>query len=207
MKKKNTKELILLKALELFADKGYDGVTVRNIAAEVGIKQSSLYKHYRSKKEIFVTLIEKMQEKFKNDLAAFHLPEGEMNEIARKYGNSGSDFLKEISKKIFLYYLKNPYALQFRRLLSIERFKDKKIDIRYRELYIDSVIAYQTNIFSELMKQGYIRQGDPMIIALQFFSPIFVLLNQYDCIPEKENEALKILEKHIEQFNVSWRND
>ena len=44
MAKRNTKETILFESLKLFADKGYDGVTVRDIAAEVGIKQSSLYK-------------------------------------------------------------------------------------------------------------------------------------------------------------------
>jgi len=50
MAKRNTKETILFESLKLFADKGYDGVTVRDIAAEVGIKQSSLYKHYKKKK-------------------------------------------------------------------------------------------------------------------------------------------------------------
>ena len=38
MAKRNTKETILFESLKLFADKGYDGVTVRDIAAEVGIK-------------------------------------------------------------------------------------------------------------------------------------------------------------------------
>ena len=38
MGKRNTKEVILYESLKLFADKGYDGVTVRDIAAEVGIK-------------------------------------------------------------------------------------------------------------------------------------------------------------------------
>ena len=65
MGKRNTKEVILYESLKLFADKGYDGVTVRDIAAEVGIKQSSLYKHYKSKQEIFDTLVTQMQLRFK----------------------------------------------------------------------------------------------------------------------------------------------
>ena len=56
MAKRNTKESILLKALELFADRGYEGVSVRDIAAEVGIRQSSLYKHFAGKQDIFDTL-------------------------------------------------------------------------------------------------------------------------------------------------------
>ena len=61
MAKRNTKELILLEALKLFADKGYEGVSVRDIAAEVGIRQSSLYKHFESKQDIFDTLVETMK--------------------------------------------------------------------------------------------------------------------------------------------------
>ena len=64
MAKRNTKELILLEALKLFADKGYEGVSVRDIAAEVGIRQSSLYKHFESKQDIFDTLVETMKNRF-----------------------------------------------------------------------------------------------------------------------------------------------
>ena len=51
MAKRNPNELILLEALKLFADKGDDGVTVRDIATEVGIRQSSLYKHFKRNSE------------------------------------------------------------------------------------------------------------------------------------------------------------
>ena len=53
---KITKEIILEKALELFSTKGYDATTVREIAKEVGITQSSLYKHYKSKEDIFISI-------------------------------------------------------------------------------------------------------------------------------------------------------
>lgn len=51
------------------------------------------------------------------------------------------------------------------------------------------------------------RQADPLIMAIQFFSPIFLLLNKYESIPEKENEAVEILEKHIEQFDKIYRKE
>lgn len=44
-------------------------------------------------------------------------------------------------------------------------------------------------------------------MALQFFAPIFVLLNKYDCVPEKENEAIELLEKHIDQFDKIYRKE
>lgn len=207
MAKRNTKEIILFKALKLFADNGYDGVTVRDIASEVGIMQSSLYKHYKSKQEIFDTLVQTMQTQFKEASATFHLPEGALDEMANEYVNGGNSVLKNISSSIFHYYLKDPYASQFRKMLSIERYKDKEIERIYREIFIDTAISYQTTLFREMIEQGFMRKADPEIMALQFFAPIFVLLNKYDCVPEKENEAIELLEKHIDQFDMIYRKE
>lgn len=207
MAKRNTKEIILFKALKLFADNGYDGVTVRDIAFEVGIMQSSLYKHYKSKQEIFNTLVQTMQIQFKEVSATFYLPEGTLDEMANEYANVGNSVLKKISSSIFHYYLKDPYASQFRKMLSIERYKDKEIERIYREIFIDTAISYQTSLFRGMIKQGFMRKTDPEIMALQFFAPIFVLLNKYDCVPEKENEAIELLEKHIDQFDMIYRKE
>lgn len=207
MTKRNTKEIILYKALNLFADKGYDGVTVRDIATEVGIQQSSLYKHYSSKQEIFDTLVETMQSKYSETAASLNLPEGSFKKIAKDYSNCGSKVLREISHSIFHYYLKDPYASQFRKMLTLEKFKNKDAEEIYRKIFIDTAISYQSKLFSEMMRQGYLKDVDPEIMALQFFSPIFVLLNKYDGIPHRENEALEILGKHIDQFDLLYRKE
>ncbi|MEO1954191.1 MAG: TetR/AcrR family transcriptional regulator, partial [Campylobacterales bacterium] len=52
-----TKEKILDISLELFSTKGYQATTVRDIAGEIGIKQSALYNHFKNKDEILETLI------------------------------------------------------------------------------------------------------------------------------------------------------
>lgn len=108
MAKRNTKELILLEALKLFADKGYEGVSVRDIAAEVGIRQSSLYKHFESKQDIFDTLVETMKNRFPQASASFQLPDGTIQEVAKEYATCGTEFLKKTSAEIFRFYLKDP---------------------------------------------------------------------------------------------------
>lgn len=205
MPKRNTKEIILYKALELFADKGYDGVSVRDIAGAVGIKQSSLYKHYKNKQAIFDTLVEQMQRRFQDASMALRLPQGELQDIAAEYAEKGNDMLREISSAIFLYYLQDPYAAQFRKMLSVERYKQDKVNGIYSNIYIDTPISYQSLLFSEMIRQGFMKEGDPEIMAAQFFSPIFVLLNKYEAIPEKKDEALAILGRHIEQFDRIYR--
>ena len=60
----NTKTIILEKALELFSTKVYDATTVREIAHAVGITQSSLYKHYKSKEDIFISIFNEMKTRY-----------------------------------------------------------------------------------------------------------------------------------------------
>ena len=56
-KKKNNKtsprkELILLKAAQLFREKGYNATSMRDLAEHVGVEAASLYNHINSKAEI-----------------------------------------------------------------------------------------------------------------------------------------------------------
>ena len=48
-KEKNTKEKILEEALKLFAQSGYMGTSMNDIASRLGVTKAALYKHYKSK--------------------------------------------------------------------------------------------------------------------------------------------------------------
>lgn len=54
----NNKEKIFNVSIDLFSQFGYDGVSIRQIAREVGIKESSIYNHYRSKESILDSILE-----------------------------------------------------------------------------------------------------------------------------------------------------
>ena len=63
----NTKEKIFYVALDLFSQKGYDSVSLREIAEEVGIKKSSIYSHYPSKEAILMDIFEYLTNLFEYD--------------------------------------------------------------------------------------------------------------------------------------------
>jgi AcrR family transcriptional regulator len=56
MERSSTKEKILHAAVRLFADIGYEKVSMRDIAKAVGIKAASIYNHYPSKRELLKSM-------------------------------------------------------------------------------------------------------------------------------------------------------
>lgn len=206
MARRNTKEIILSEALKLFADKGYDGVTVRDIAEKVNVQQSSLYKHYKSKEEILDSIFTDMKQHYKNVTKEIQLPmDNDFSELAKKYQSVGLDGLKQICTAIFLYWLTDEKGSQFRRLLILEQFRHSEAEKLLREFLLDGVLEYQTTLFAEMIKCGYFENADPQVLSLEFYSPIFLLLCKYDGQVDKKDEAVKILNKFVEDFDRKHR--
>lgn len=54
----NTREQIRAVALEMFAERGYDGTSLREIAEQLGVTKAAVYYHFKTKEDILVSLLE-----------------------------------------------------------------------------------------------------------------------------------------------------
>ena len=99
----NTKDKIMYEALKLFAQKGYSDVYVKDIAMMVGIKAPSLYKHFKSKQEIFESCIEIFYKKMNEKRDILLLPRNSNN----------SDMYLNKKKKILLKFQRNYLSFIF----------------------------------------------------------------------------------------------
>ena len=202
----NTKERIVKEALTLFSKHGYQGTSVKNIADAVGIKDSSLYKHFKSKKEIFDTIVQEMSVRMEQMYKEYGLPdEHDMAEAAELYGSISEEGILALSEKIFLFYLKDEFASKFRRMLVIEQYRDREVFEVYRGLFMDAAVSYQTELFAEMTARGIFHGKDPKAMAVNFYAPIFFLLNRYDQEPDKEEEALEALRKQVMEFSRLYK--
>lgn len=196
-----TKERIVEEALTLFSRKGYQGTSVKNIADAVGIKDSSLYKHFKSKQEIFDTIVQGMSGRMERMSIELGLPdEKDFEKVAEAYRNITTEELLELSKRIYLFYLKDEFVARFRRMLAIEQYQNREIYEVYRDIFMESSITYQSTLFGEMIRQGGFRKVDSEVMAINFYAPIFFLLNKYDQEPDKEDEALQVLERQVLEF-------
>ncbi len=204
MQERSTKQEILEASLDLFSVYGYDGVSVKDIATAVGIKDSSLYKHYKSKQDIFGTLIAEMNRRFEQTATFYKLPQGEIDEIYRQYGENDLTWLKKAVEGIFLFFFDDAYARKFRRILMIEQYKNSEAKRMFNEWFLDGALSFQSALFARMMREGYFREVDPFVAAVQFYGPIFLLLLRCDSAPEKRDEALDLLDRHIEEFAANY---
>ena len=197
----DTKQRILDEALTLFSEKGYANVFVNDIAEKVGIKAPSLYKHYKNKQAIFDAIIDEMSQRFEQQAHTLSINGTDPNADAEIYKNMDEDHLVKLGKDLFTYYLHDSYTKRFRKMLTLEQFKDKELAKVYSEQYFDKPLTYQGMLLGLLVAQGFLATDDVPIMTVHFYAPIYMLLTVCDREPEREKEALKIMEKHIRQFD------
>ena len=71
----NRKEEILIVALHLFARDGYEAVSVSQIAGELDMTKGALYRHYKSKRDIFDCIVQRMEQQDGEQAVAYDMPE------------------------------------------------------------------------------------------------------------------------------------
>lgn len=194
-----TRELILHAALRLFSERGYEGVSMRDLASEVGIRAASIYNHFSGKEDIFNCLLAEMENRYVKIIEALNIPDGDPREAAMNYIGITEERLQEIAVGIFLYFAKDEFAAPFRRMITAEQYRDSAAGDAFRNMFIDTVLEFQTGLFQALAEQGEFIDADPGTIALHFYSPIFLLLVSYD--ESREGEILQTLKKHVSQFS------
>ena len=201
----STKQRIMDEALTLFSMKGFEPVTVAEIAEAVGIKAPSLYKHYTSKHDIFDAIIAETQARYEKQAASMQMDGTEADKDSSLFLNISEETLIAMGKELFRYFLHDEYMCKFRRLLTIEQYGDRDLANRYVKLYADDPLSYQGMIFGMLTGAGAFIPEDPGIMALHFYAPIFLLLTICDCHPKRETEAIRMLEGHIRQFSRVYK--
>lgn len=199
-----TKQKILDEALTLFSERGYNAVYVGDIAAAVGIKAPSLYKHYKSKKDIFKAILTEMESNYNKQTAGLNMNGNDAGEDASIFATVSEDTLVQMGIGLFQFFLHDDYASKFRKMLTIEQFHDNDLSRLYSKQYVDDPLSYQTSIFTLISISGVFKNVKPNIMALHFYAPIYMLLTVCDRQPEREKEALQLIEEHIRQFNFIY---
>ncbi len=195
-----TKQRIANEALTLFSQRGYTAVSVRDISNAVGIKESSLYNHFKNKQDIFDSIVKECTILAQNYFESIDISNTFEGSIGNYITMSDEEFLS-ISIGIFQFYLQEENLVKFRRMLTIEQFNNQKIAELFRAVFIDNTLNFQQRVFKMLIKNNIFIDTDPYILALQFYAPVFLMFYKFD---ELTDEASDILIKHVIQFKNTY---
>ena len=184
----STKDKILLESMKLFSIKGYEAVSVRMIAAEVGVRDSALYKHFKGKQEIFDTIVEQSKQRFYR----------QYEEVLFKKKES-FDFV-EMCLAMFRFQTGDEWIVRFRQMLIIEQFKNSEIAQIYKELFVDMPVENQKKIFEELIRKGIMKDKDPKVLSMELYAPFFM----YHTIGGNQEEQEECFRKHAQYFMENY---
>ena len=146
----STKDRILEEALTLFAENGYDGTGVEQIAEKVGIKAPSLYKHFKGKEDIMTALIDSAEERYEESFGS----EQHIGEIPE----NREDFLRATMGRI-AFTMHDPMIGKIRKFLVQEQFRNERLaEITTRHQLVGIQKMYE-KIIEGMMKNGLFIHG------------------------------------------------
>lgn len=196
----DTKQRILLEALRLFSKRGYDAISVEQIASAVGIKAPSLYKHYKSKKDIFDAIFEDTAKRYEEFIQTISIPVTDSKQDVVVFENITAEDLVQKVKSLIEYSLHDENISKFRKMMTIEQFRSPELSKLYSDRYVNQIQNYHTDLFTKMIEAGVLKKEDPCILAMVYDAPILVMLSECDRHPEKEEECIKKLEDHVRLF-------
>ena len=131
--KEDTKQLILYEALRLFSQSGYDAVSVERIASAVGIKAPSLYKHFKSKQEVFDAIVSETYSRYDTFPDGIDVYVSERKAVEKVFDGISEEMLAKKVRQLIEYSLHDEYVSRFRRMMTIEQFRNAEFAAMYSE--------------------------------------------------------------------------
>jgi AcrR family transcriptional regulator len=193
MKYPDTKKVILEKSLDFFSTHGYAGTSIRQIAKAVGIRESAIYNHFKSKEEIFLAIISDYKSK---DPVKDILTDELLDDLS-----DPQKFLFNFSKRIVEKW-NEPEERKFIRLVLLEQF----IKVGSVELSISkNLFGFRSMckiIFSEMIKAGAIKNISPEVLAEEFLTPLLSFRIEFlsDDTTDYLEKAYDAAAKHVNFF-------
>ena len=185
----NTKENILVTALRLFAQDGYEAVSVSKIAGELGMTKGALYKHYKNKRDIFNKIFEHICQLDVERSQKAGVPEKEFDGIVEPFRNTSILSVKAYMVSQFHYWTEDEIACNIRKRLTLEQYRNSEMTDLYQKVLGSGLVQFIEDMFREMMEQGTLHKGNPKQMAVEFYAPFYLLLSISDTVHGKEEKG------------------
>ncbi len=186
-----TRQAILDAALDLFAEKGFFGTSLRDVAAAVGVRESALYNYFASKDALFDALLS----------AHEHSKAERLSLIGDGPITDGRAVLVQVATAMLEGFTEPREEKMFRILMSdgMRLTRTGRINM-YERLHQGR--EQRHDLFRRLMRDGWLRQADVMIVGMAFVSPLITWRQLHGInadLPMVRNPRA-FARQHVDQF-------
>lgn len=193
--KTQTKDKIFDTALDLFSKKGYDSVSIRTIASEVGIKESSIYNHYSSKKDILMSILNYFEEYFKGNPLDDENIRKLLEENPEEFYHQGSEMFKQ---QIF-----EEKILKIMKLIFVQMYQIDEVKEFFLREILGGSADFWSDVFEILIQKNVIGSDcNPNKLAEMYFGfsmfKLWEIFLKYDDFPKAE---IEIMFDEVEEYH------
>ncbi len=193
---KDTKDRILIAALDMFSQNGFAGTNIRELAASLGMGKSSIYRHFESKEDIWNDLLDELVAYYDDRFGSpEHLPPIP----------DSADELITMTMRMVDFTVHDERVIKTRKVLMIEQFRDERARMLASKHFLTGLTEMFTPVFDGMMDKGLIRKEDPAMLAFAYTTPISALIHLCDREPEKMGEAIGQIEAFSRHFIRIYR--
>ena len=191
MMENTTKTRILEEALTCFAENGYKGTNLRDLAARLGLTKSALYRHFSGKEAIWNATFDMMEAYYCEHFGSpDNIPETP----------DSCDELYSMTMRMLDFTVNDPKVILTRRLLLSEQFHDDRARHFATMHFLTGTRDIYTKIFAEMMENGILKKDDPEMLAFAYTAPITALIHLCDREPERKPEILPQFGSFVRHF-------
>lgn len=193
-----TKQKILDVSLDLFSQKGFSAVSIRDICAQVMIKESSIYYHFKNKQAIFDELLHHFEQVASDMMAQLE------QALTVPPCFTEEPFYKTVCDTFFESYFMDDFCNKIMRLLLIEQFGNSEVQKIYVYWMFEKPLEFQSKVFYTLMEIGILPKTDSEYLAVKYYAPIYFFTQRWlfsgELSEEQKNSFRTAAYHHIEKF-------
>lgn len=193
----NRKEEILSTALHLFARDGYEAVSVSQIAGELGMTKGALYRHYTSKRDIFDCIVKRMEQGDSDQAEDYDMPEQGKERMPEAYASTSLEQLIQYSIAMFEYWTEDDFASSFRKMLTIEQFRNMEMQNLYQQYLAAGPVGYVKDLFESMGIENALEKSAEFYAVMHFYYSLYDGTDQKEQIKEQFTSVIRKLAKEL----------